>query len=181
MDLQKLFDYQAGLMEKLAPVEGELGYTPPPIPLDFTQRGHQDWFRMMSWYFTEEVVETLSAKVEDRPEELADCLHFSIELCILAGVTPERVRQHAQLDLYEPTATEFSLVQSLITLGQAVNLLKAKHWKRNPQPVDLPQFQSLVSLSTYQLLRCILSEQLNPEVIYMAKHQENENRIKSCY
>ena len=48
MQLQKLFDYQAGLMDKLAPVERELGYVPPPIPLDFNLRHHQDWFRLMS-------------------------------------------------------------------------------------------------------------------------------------
>ena len=179
--MKELFDFQASLMEKLAPVERELGYTPPPIPLDFNQRAHQDWFRLMSWYFTEELVEVITAKPEDRGEELADALHFSIELCILAGVDHERVQSHSQQDLFEDCPISVSLMSPLITLGRAVNLLKAKHWKRNPQPLDLPDFQSLVSLHLYQLLNYIRTQGFDPKVIYMAKHQKNEERIKTQY
>ena len=183
--MKELFDFQRSLMDKLAPVERELGYTPPPIPLDFTLRPHQDWFRLMSWYLTEEIVETLTATQQDRPEELADCLHFAIELCILAGINPEDYgrREYAakQLDMFVDHPWQYHLRDVLIDLGRAVNLLKAKHWKRKPQPVNLERFQDHLFNMLFKLVQVIRGDGLKPEEIYMAKHQKNEERIKTKY
>ena len=108
--LNKVFDFQRSLMEKLAPVEQSLGYTPPRIPLDFTQRAHQDWFRLMSWYLVEEISEAVHATPEELPEELADCLHFAVELCILADVTPEDLQPIFQMDLFDDIPAQFQLI-----------------------------------------------------------------------
>lgn len=183
--LKKLFEFQRGLMEKLAPVERELGYSPPPVPLDFRQRQHQDWFRLMSWYLTEEIVETLTSGPEEHSSELADCLHFAIELCILSGLDGEefsrRFEQAEQLDLFEEAPEEYSLTDVLISLGLAVNLLKAKHWKRNPQDTDIPELQSHLFSMLYRLICVIRSEGYCYHDIYMDKHKVNEKRIETNY
>ena len=178
-------DFQASLMEKLAPVELELGYTPPQIPLDFSQRAHQDWFRLMSWYLTEEIVETLTAKPEEVSGELADCLHFAIELCILAGITGEKARGQLwaadQMNLFADFLEAHTLQDVLVDLGKAVNLMKAKHWKRNPQPTDAETVQLHLHNMLYKLIRVIRGHDLEPETIYMAKHKTNEDRIQARY
>lgn len=179
--LHNLFVYQRSLMDKLAPVERALGYTPPPVPLDFNLRAHQDWFRLMSWYLVEEIVETQIAPKEMHSEELADCLHFAIELCILAGVSPEQVEAKAQLDMFEDAPRSYTLFDVTTALGAAVNLLKAKHLKRNPQSTNLELFRSRLAYTLYVLLRHILSHGYKADEIYMAKHKENENRIQTHY
>lgn len=179
-ELQKVFDFQRQLMEKLAPVERELGYTPPQIPLDFTQRAHQDWFRLMSWYLTEEITEARVAAPEDEAEELADCLHFAVELCILAGVTPSEVESFSVPDLFD-YAPSYSLMDVLISLGQANNLLKAKHWKRNPEPVKEHAFKLHLARMAYTLIRHMHLVEIDPYEEYFKKHKENEDRIQRKY
>lgn len=183
--LEKLFDFQASLMEKLAPVELELGYSPPPVPLDFSLRQSQDWFRLMSWYLTEEIVETLTAKPEETPGELADCLHFAIELCILAGITGQKAQAQLkaadQMDLFADFLKTYTLQDVLVDLGKAVNLMKAKHWKRNPQPTDVETVQLHLYNMLYKLILVIRTHSLEPETIYMAKHKMNEDRIQARY
>lgn len=179
--MQDIFDFQRSLMEKLAPVEQSLGYTPPPVPLDFTNRQHQDWFRLMSWYLVEELVEALTAPAEERPEELADCLHFATELCILAGVSAEELAFHRSIDEYDEAPWQYSLEDVLISLGMGVNLLKAKHWKKNPQPTNLTLFRSHLSGMLYRLVKHIEAQRLDPHEIYFAKHKKNEERIQNNY
>jgi len=183
--IEKLFEFQRGLMEKLAPVETELGYTPPPVPLDFAQRAHQDWFRLMSWYLTEEIVEALTATDDNRPEELADCLHFAIELCILAGVTgadmKDRIHLAEQLNFFEEHPWTYTLADVQVDLGLAANLLKAKHWKRNPQPTDPNRVKEHLSNMLYKLIQVMKGQGICYHQEYMKKHAENENRIKTHY
>lgn len=179
--MHKIFAYQQSLMDKLAPVEISLGYTPPQVPLDFTQRQHQDWFRLMSWYLTEELVEALTATPEEKAEELADCLHFATELCILAGATPDDVEFHSRVDEYADAPWQYTLEDVLIALGMANNLLKAKHWKKNPQPTNLESFKTYLSGMLYRLVKHIEAQKLSPEDIYFAKHKKNEERIQTNY
>jgi hypothetical protein len=66
-------------------------------------------------------------------------------------------------------------------LGNAVNTLKAKHWKKNPQPVDYPRLRSNLSCMLNELVQLIKGQGLNPEEIYFAKHAINEKRIQNNY
>lgn len=181
MKMHNLFGYQRSLMEKLKPVEIELGYRPPKIPLDLTQRRDQDWFRLMSWYLVEEIAEVLNALEKDIPEELADALHFAIELGILAGCTPDDVELHRAMDNQSDLPLPYGLTDVIAILGGAVNLLKAKHWKRKPQDTDPQAFRNQVALTIHALVRVIEVHGLDPETIYIAKHKENEDRIKRHY
>ena len=179
--LDKVFDFQRSLMEKLAPVEQSLGYTPPSIPLDFTRRDHQDWFRLMSWYLVEEISETISAPAAELPEELADCLHFAVELCILAGVTPDDIQPIFQMDLFDDIPEQFELIDVISVLGMAVNKLKGKHWKKQFTPPDMHQFQTLLANVLFRLVKVMWSHNVDPYAEYFKKHQKNETRIESGY
>lgn len=179
--LLELFKYQRSLMEKLAPVEIELGYTPPPVPLDFTTRQGQDWFRLMSWYLQEEIVEASTATPENFPDELADCFHFAVELCILAEIDHSRIETILNLEDLEPYSEPFTMESVSQSLGLACNLLKMKHWKRNPQPTDMKTFQYHLMLMVYRLVMVARDHDLDFHEIYMKKHSVNENRIKDKY
>lgn len=179
--MKEIFEKQRDLMEQLAPVEISLGYSPPAIPLDFSQRKDQDWFRLMSWYLVEEIVEAQMANPEDQPEELADCLHFATELCILAGVSPQEVQLYGQMDIFNEVPWQFTLSDVIVSLGTTNNMLKAKHWKKNPQPTDLKQFRAKVGYMLYQLVKCIEATGNHPDTIYFAKHKKNEERIQNNY
>ncbi len=179
--LNKVFDFQRSLMEKLAPVEQSLGYTPPQIPLDFTQRAHQDWFRLMSWYLVEEISEAVHATPEELPEELADCLHFAVELCILADVTPDDLQPIFQMDLFDDIPAQFQLIDVVSILGMAVNKLKGKHWKKQFAPPDMHQFQTLLANMLFRLVTVMWSHNVDPYAEYFKKHELNEVRIQTGY
>lgn len=178
--LANIFAKQRQLMTALEPVEISLGYNPCPVPLDFTQRSQQDWFRLMSWYLTEELVEMTIAPVKDKPEELADCLHFMVELCLLAGVEYRQVTFALDMGLYDPEP-ELGPFSVIVQVGKANNLLKAKHWKKEPKPADMDRFRYSLIQALITLLRMFQVQGLNPEEEYMKKHTINEGRIQSGY
>jgi len=179
--LPRIFEFQSQLIETLRPIEIELGYTPPQIPLDFTLRAHQDWFRLMSWYLTEEIIEAKSANHTLLPEEMADALHFAVELCILADIPPHQVLERLALEQFEPYSTPQTLDDVIFHLGLANNLLKAKHWKKNPKPTPLSNFRYHLASSLISLLQCFFQAQIDPAEEYFKKHQINNDRAQSGY
>jgi hypothetical protein len=179
--LHKVFEYQESLMKKLHPVEVSLGYSPPLYPIDLGSRKAQDWFRLMSWYFTEELLEAMLAEKKDEAEELADALHFAVELCILAGIDADEVKAHAQLDMFDEVPWTYQLQDVLVPLGAANNLLKAKHWKLNPQETDPEKFKRHLREMLHRLLSYIRHHGYCFHTDYFAKHKINEQRIRDKY
>ena len=181
MNLTKIFEFQRSLMDSLKPVEIELGYTPPPVPLDLSIREHQHHFRMMSWYLVEEIVETKISHPEETAEEMADALHFAVELCILAGIDPSWIEALIRARSYEPYPEPQTLDHVILHLGMANNLLKAKHWKKVPKPTDQDQFRFHLKDMMVSLLRCFAQCGIDPSEEYFKKHKINEQRIQTGY
>ena len=97
--LKDIFKCQRDLVELVQRKEWRLGYAPPhPREMDFLVRKHQDWFRTLAWYFVEEVAEYELSSDQHRPDELSDCLHFMVELCLFAGLDKRQVRIDLDLD-----------------------------------------------------------------------------------
>jgi len=175
-ELYDVFEHQRELMDALAPKEEANGYTPPTPPLDLQDRGHQQHFRMMAWFLTEEVVEAIIAKEDEYPEELSDVLHFMVELCILADVSPEAVlATHTTLDNHP------DLLDVLIQVGKATNMLKAKPWKSNPQPTDEAEFQRTLRYGLAYLLRFLKIYDLDFHRVYFLKNGINKQRLQNGY
>lgn len=181
MNLTPIFKHQLSLMEKLKPVEISLGYTPPSIPLDFTIRAHQDWFRSYSWYLVEELVEAQTAPPALLAEEMADALHFAVELCIMADISPYRVESLIYLQSLDPCPELSTLNMIIVHLGLANNLLKAKPWKKEPKPTHIPTFQNHLMNSLISLLACFTQLGIDPHEEYFKKHKINEKRIRDGY
>jgi dimeric dUTPase (all-alpha-NTP-PPase superfamily) len=181
MDITNIFAKQRELMTNLEPIEKELGYSIKPVPLDFNLREHQDWFRLYSWYAVEELVEAMDACREDQGEELADALHFVVELALLADISPLNIMlasKNAEIEAFPPPA---SIVQVIYNIGLANNYLKAKHWKKNPAPPDLRKLSKHITAALMALLKLFEVRGLNAETEYFKKHEVNNQRIANNY
>lgn len=179
--LHKIFDFQKSLIAKIRPVEQSLGYTPPQFPLDFTQRADQDWFRMTSWYLVEEITEAMAAKPDTYAEELADALHFAVELCILAGVEADAIANKFQLDLFESDPYHHTLPDVVKAIGLANQQLKHKPWKRNPQDPKVDRCQAHTADALFKLINHALFNGIDIYAEYFKKHAENETRVATGY
>lgn len=179
--LHKIFEFQKDLIAKIRPVEQSLGYTPPQFPLDFAQRTDQDWFRMTSWYLVEEITEAMAATSEAYAEELADALHFAVELCILAGVVPDQMTVKFQLDMFESDPVHHTLPDVIRSIGLANQQLKHKPWKRNPQVPKVEQCQAYTADALFQLINHAMFNGIDIYAEYFKKHAENENRVATGY
>lgn len=175
-ELYRIFEHQRDLMEQLAPKERENGYFPPAPPLDLQLREHQQHFRLMAWFFTEEVVESFLASDEEHAEELSDVLHFLTELCILTGVSPESVAAVVVAMDSRP-----DILDVLIQVGKAANCMKAKPWKSNPQPTDEKAVQRCLRTALAYMWKYIQIEGYDPHEIYFHKNEINKKRVQGGY
>lgn len=122
------------------------------IPVDLHDRRAQALLKDMAWRATEEATEATIALRDDpdeplhAKEEVADALHFLIELMILSGLNVPEVRERMFLSNDEDLATKWfdvppgrSTSESAAALGAwafveplgaAMNCLKQKPWKQ---------------------------------------------------
>ena len=174
--LYDVFEHQRDLMERIAPKELENGYLAPTPPLDLRLREHQQHFRLMAWFLTEGIVESITADEESFSEEMSDVLHFMVELCILADVSPEAV-----LATYTQAPLRPDVLDVLIQVGKAANRMKAKPWKSNPQPTDEEAVQRCLRTALAYLWKYNQIEGYDPSQIYFNKNEINKKRIETGY
>jgi hypothetical protein len=86
--LHHIFKRQRELMVKYEKIEKRNGLLQTDlIPVDLHCKNGQARLKDFAWRFTEELTEAGDAEgILHRQEELADALHFLIELCILVGI-----------------------------------------------------------------------------------------------
>lgn len=181
INLTRIFEHQRSLMETLKPVEISLGYPVPPVPLDLNDRAHQQHFRLMAWFLVEELVEAKIGSSDDFPEEMADALHFAVELCILADIKPSTVESRLAAAMFEFYPTVHTFMDVITYLGRAVNLLKAKPWKKNPQLPGIITVQYHLGFALVTLLQMFYQAGIDPETEYFKKHKINEVRVQEGY
>ena len=93
--LQSIFQKQQGLIDRYHGIEVINGLVLcHESPVDLSDRFGQAKLRDYAWRMTEELTEaswSLDKKLgwTDFCEELVDALHFLVELCIHAGITPD--------------------------------------------------------------------------------------------
>jgi len=181
VNLQKIFDAQTELMHKYHPIEESLGYAPPHAPVDLQSRKGQDRLRQFAWWITEEVVELETADPEEIYGEMSDVLHFVVELCILTGVGSVVNIPSKLLNQFEPMPEILDPYDIILTLGEAINKLKAKPWKQTPKPVDEELFKLAISEVLRITVQLIDQQGWNPEELYFHKNQINQTRIQTGY
>jgi hypothetical protein len=190
--LAVLFQRQQELMDAFREIE-QLPAAPLPIHTGHGQRILKDF----AWRTTEELTEAFHALMRTTDDieakmhagdELADALHFLIELFIFAGITPGSVltrmsifpasRYNGHVDS-ERLSHLFWRVA--FELGIAMNFLKNRPWKRKPQPTDEGRFR-LALLEVFISLMTLWAELGYSETdmykFYMNKRSENVDRIQ---
>lgn len=159
------------------------------------------------WRVTEELGESFEASVEHEDtvhqiEELADALHFFVEFCIIAGVTPDElpsidecVKTTSKIlgsgtFSFDPSDFYWSTTYHLALIG---NTLKNKPWKKTQMKTDLSEFKRHTVNAYSALISCFVlvhwnSDVEDPEIItqeiynfYFKKNAVNQFRQRSNY
>lgn len=215
--MSAIFQAQYELAEKYAPIERTNGFYYPDEhhvgKIDDPQ--FQNWVRMMFWRATEELVEALEDGVPEINnqaflewgkrdglrhffEELADALHFVVEVSMFVGVSGAQAEDawelgvvalplhqsfpgdvHLQRDVVQRTI--FSIVRRM---GSAAHLLKNKPWKQRQIRTDHKQVRSHMLMIWQDLgtlwshLGCDLKKVY---VLYSKKHAVNVDRQATGY
>ncbi len=175
--LEAIFQRQAELMHKYVEIERESGVGKALLPprFDLDDPRCQYVLKDFAWRVTEELAEACDALTDPLhfQEEVADGLHFLVELALIAGLFPEDVApkplvgdrlsamaEGLQVDHSSPASrpTEVFLASFLVvkSLGLAMNCLKNKPWKQSHVETDAKKFraQILATFWHYVALAC---------------------------
>lgn len=198
--LTGIFNRQKELMEKYHPIEKANGFLlTEDVPVNIHDAKGQARLKDFAWRFMEEIAEGLESWLiegnhEHTREELADALHFFIELSILAGMHPGMFMFNGDLkDTWKwVQRSDFPAVEGrtnlelvVMYLGRAMNCLKNKPWKQTQMLTDVGYFQSQLINTFWSFLRLCYAYGIEDEVelynLYFRKSQVNAFRIRSQY
>jgi len=162
------------------------------IPVDLDTGRGQAQLKDMAWRIIEEVGESLEAylNLSDDPihakEELADGLHFLVELLILSGLTykdVEGIRPQIIIGDLEPNIDE-CVSNVVLKLGTAMNCLKLKPWKQTHVKIDKEKYHKKL-IETFEVYVVLMLKVIRHKVdilnLYFSKSSVNEFRIESKY
>lgn len=148
--LAAIFARQRELMNKYKEIEGL-----PDPPLSVHHAHGQRILKDFAWRCTEELTESAEAFLKHRTdgerdhgiEELADALHFLVELLIFAGVTSSQCMEMMpgfpeNLRAYGEQEEMLAYWEAVYELGVAMNFLRNKPWKQSQVPTDERRFRA---------------------------------------
>jgi len=167
----------------------------PDWPVSLHTHSGQKVLKDFAWRTVEELTESYEAWFKHKHreegevhalEELADAMHFFVELCLFAGVGVHQclvatkdfppVRRHS--------ASSDAYWQVTFKLGVAMNFLKNKAWKESQVPTDVNRFCNAL-LDTYVAMLLLWADlgytQEHLFSYYFRKAQVNEFRQRSSY
>jgi phosphoribosyl-ATP pyrophosphohydrolase len=211
--LVEIFERQEELTHKYIPIEvrNGIGYgiLPEDHEHDIDSRYTQALLKDFAWRSVEEITEAteaLSKNHEVHPqEEIADALHFLVELCIIAGIGPDDVavpprpnQEGDKLDIlfdapYQdgplPEIARILNTRMLVynyieDLGIAMNCLKNKPWKQTQFVTDKAKFRQAICNAFHGLIDVATSFRMNSHILYdfyFKKNQVNQFRVRSKY
>jgi len=153
-----------------------------------------------AWRVTEELTESTQAFHDhaDTPqharEELADALHFLVELAILVGIRPRDITHVEDGDMLRTLMIEaMSIPKGTLStdaygviqeLGNAMNCLKNKPWKKSQILTDRPRFRDHVIRSFHHIGRYAWTLGMDGDDVlsfYFKKSLVNKFRQRSGY
>jgi len=199
--LNLIFERQAELMDKYHDIEQNSGLMQTEkVPVDLDDRFGQARLKDLAWRTVEEVAESLEAYDFDHmthaQEEVADALHFFIELCILSGfdndtyfmtkinLAPSEEALKVSFDLTEAKDVYTSSSIFLRDLGCAMNCLKNKPWKQTHMLTDKVRYHSNILNAFFKLISYAKSMGLTHTTLfdlYFRKSEVNKFRQRSQY
>lgn len=213
--LEEIFKRQREYLATLGPIYRKNGFPDGSMPFDLNDRHDQEQFRLLAWRITEEVYEALAAlKQYNNPEisedlktafteEMADVLHFLIELALVTGVSEfelitgleGRVRT-AECDedmlsglfltiretpAFKRIGPDYHSVL-LGSLAETMMTFRQRPWRTDNRPTDRGAFvHSLAKTFIVFIISC-LQNGLTADSLYEAfflKAKINDERIKA--
>ena len=196
--LEQIYLHQNKLMNQFEKIEYENNLLETPeIPVDMESAAGQARLRNFAGRITEEIVEVLNEYTgEGHLKELADVMHFYVELLLLAGMQPGDVqpdpldRDLDRLDELMPTVTLHGLTsvvalhdnlnQNIRLLWTATNALKQKAWKAGRRESDLVFYKIMLRMAYRHFLGTVANYGISSQEFfeaYMGKAAENQQRI----
>lgn len=200
--LAQIFERQAEYLKSLAPIYTKNGFPlhAIPWPLQFNNRHAQEEFRLLAWRFTEEIMEAKEAFECGSPapeyhEEMADALHFLIELCLATGIGPGLLISGVQG--ITPTINEedsldwvFGVVRrdpiypipffnAIRSLSIAMMNLRQRPWRTDNREGDFSRFALMMQVTFFAFVNTCTRTGMTAEDLYrayFAKAKINDER-----
>ena len=193
-----IFDKQMGLAQKYKDIENMGDLLETTTNNVDTAKG-QKWIKDFAWRVTEELAEAIEAlefaktQALEEPEiaeqamqhfreELADALHFLVELSIIAGYNEQIVIDTLPngIEILE----EPHVWPTIYQLGLMCNCLKNKPWKQTQMLTDRPKFEQYLASTWTEMLQLLLVAMGDYEQVYLfyfKKNAVNQFRQRSKY
>lgn len=197
--LEFIFKEQTELMHKYHQIEKANGLlVTEDIPVNLHDAKGQQRLKDFAWRFMEEVGEALESHhylkdVAHTKEELADALHFLVEMAILSGIEYKEVYLKGWNfeDTWETVTLEPGytikdpLTRIVVSMGQACNCLKNKPWKQTHMLTNEEKYKDHL-IEVFHGLFCLCDDhgiRSEKELfdLYFRKAQVNKFRQESKY
>jgi dimeric dUTPase (all-alpha-NTP-PPase superfamily) len=189
--LADIFAKQRELAEKYHPIEKANGFNVGEgIEVDLHNQFGQHRIKDFAWRVTEELMEANEAwyinDTDHCQEEVADALHFMVELCLICGMTSVEFDIH-DIDDDETMVAQFpsQIMGVVYNLGLACNCLKNKPWKQTQMLTDVTLFKKYIVRAFMQLMFSARSAGIKDAEamydLYFRKNKVNQFRQDSKY
>lgn len=196
--LEQIFQRQHELMEKYGPIEERNGVgraVAQGADFDLDDPRWQYLLKDFAWRTTEEIGEALDAwscrEFDHAREEVADGLHFLVELLLITGMDPDDLCfESDDRDRLEDLWPENFFTQEICTakfvekLGMAMCCLKNRPWKQTQFSTDREEFKRRLIGAFRSYLSLAASFGLDSQSLYemyFKKSRVNHFRIESKY
>lgn len=165
--LAEIFTRQLSYYNSLQTVIENNGLIFWNYPLLWDDREEQEHLRILAWRLTEELIEALNSNT-NLLEELADALHFLVEISLAAGVSQAELFtgvEYSALDvigdqdclsiafqseteeLFAPThLLSYRIYRTIDILGQTMNTLRQRPWRKEHRPSERKHFVAGLNL-----------------------------------
>ena len=198
--LKQIFDRQREYMRSLAPIYGRNGFAIHNAwPYSINSRADQEQLRLLAWRITEEIYEALdlgeSLNVEAFREEIADALHFLVELAIVSDMDELSIlafspgQRHSDLLSeafsgvgYPRTEGAVAWMVMIEELARTMMLLKQRPWRTDNRPTDRAVWESGMRCVFARFIAACRVSGITAEDLYRAyfrKAEINDERTKA--
>lgn len=189
--LADIFARQRELAEKYHPIEAGNGFNVGEgLEVNINDKFGQARIKDFAWRVTEELMEATEAwnegDIEHCQEEIADALHFMVELCIIVDYSSDNFLFDT-LFLLTPDESGFRepVLNTVYNLGLACNCLKNKPWKQTHMLTDEEKFKlhlnGAMSSLVFTAVQAGIGTAEHMYNLYFRKNKVNQFRQESKY
>lgn len=206
--LSEIYLRQASYVRSLAPTyrHNSFDQHTKSFPWDLDGRKTQEEFRLLAWRFTEEVIEAeevwSTRQIAARHlyhEEVADALHYLVELCLATGVMEDELvsgtnaidPQGDRLEYFFKEAAKNMLLHIQVSnpwywclraLGLAMMELRQRPWRKDFRETDRKKWTMGMHLTFQSFINACLKTNITADELfqaYMRKAAENDRRVEA--